>query len=210
MNKRRFFYSLPVILLLIVAVAGWFATDYLGNKARQAIISESQAAVLALSTYVSSTLTNIEKAVNVLAGSPLIAPALISKRGQDIAHAHSVLDRYNSAISASVSYLMDAEGLTVASSNRKDPDSFVGKSYRFRHYFQEAAKGQPGRYFALGITSGNRGFYASYPVQDRRGKVLGVVAMKKDLDEMGTFFRKYPFAFSSVRKALFFCPASRQ
>jgi hypothetical protein len=35
MNKRHFFYSLPMILLLIVAVAGWFATDYLGNKARQ-------------------------------------------------------------------------------------------------------------------------------------------------------------------------------
>lgn len=35
----------------------------------------------------------------------------------------------------------------------KDPESFVGKSYRFRLYFQEAAKGQPGRYFALDFTS---------------------------------------------------------
>jgi len=64
MNKRRFFYLLPIILLLIVAVAGWFATDYLGNKARQEIIGESQAAVLALSTYVSSTFTNIEGPLN--------------------------------------------------------------------------------------------------------------------------------------------------
>jgi diguanylate cyclase (GGDEF)-like protein/PAS domain S-box-containing protein len=119
----------------------------------------------------------------------------MSKRNQDIEYADSALDRYNSAINASVSYLMDADGMTVASSNRKDPDSFVGKSYRFRPYFQEAAKGQPGRYFALGITSGKRGFYASYPVQDRLGKVLGVVTMKKDLDEMETFFSQYPFCF---------------
>ena len=195
MNKKHFFYSLPMILLLIVAVAGWFATDYLGNKARQEIIGESQASVLTLSTYVSSTFTNIEGAVKSLAGSPWIAPALLSKRDQDIEHANSVLDRYNSAFNASVSYLMDADGMTVASSNRKDPDSFVGKSYRFRPYFQEAAKGQPGRYFALGITSGKRGFYASYPVQNRLGKVLGVVTMKKDLDDMGTFFRQYPFCF---------------
>jgi PAS domain S-box-containing protein len=90
---------------------------------------------------------------------------------------------------------MDANGMTVASSNRKDPDSFVGKSYRFRPYFQEAAKGELGHYFALGITSGKRGFYASYPVQNRLGKVLGVVAVKKDLDDMGTFFRKFPFCF---------------
>ena len=128
-----------MILLLIVAVAGWFATDYLGNKARQEIIGESRASVLTLSIYVSSTITHIEGAVKSLAGSPWIAPALMSKRDQDIEHADSALDRYNSALNASVSYLMDADGLTVASSNRKDPDSFVGKSYRFRPYFQEAA-----------------------------------------------------------------------
>ncbi len=158
-------------------------------------IRESQASILTLSIYVSSTFTTIEGAVKSLAGSPWIAPALMSKRDQDIEHANSTLDRYNSAMNASVTYLMDAHGMTVASSNRKDSDSFVGKSYRFRPYFQAAAKGKPGRYFALGITSGKRGFYASYPVKNHLGKVLGVVTMKKDLDDMGDFFRKYPFCF---------------
>jgi diguanylate cyclase (GGDEF)-like protein/PAS domain S-box-containing protein len=195
MNKKHFIYSIPMILLLIVVIAGWFATKYLGNQARQEIISESRSSLLTLSTYVSSTFTIIEGAVKSLAGSPWIAPALLSKRDQNIEHADSALDRYNSALNASVSYLMDANGITVTSTNRKDPDSFVGKSYRFRPYFQEAAKGQLFHYFALGITSGKRGFYASYPVQNRLGKVIGVVTMKKDLDDMGTFFRKYPFCF---------------
>ena len=194
MNKRHLLYSLPM-LLLIVLIAGWFATDYLGNKARQEIIRESQASALTISIYVSSTLNYLKGAVKSLAGSPWIAPALISKGAQDIEHANSALDRYNSALNASVSYLMDAEGMTVASTNRNDPDSFVGKSYHFRPYFQEAAKGQPGRYFALGITSGKRGFYTSYPVQNRPGKVLGVITMKRDLDDMETFFGKYPFCF---------------
>ena len=195
MNKKRYLYSLPVILLLIIAVAGWFAMDYLGNQARKEIISEGHASVLTLSTYVSSSFTTIEGAVKSLAGSPWIAPALLSKNNQDIEHANSVLDRYNSALNVSVSYLMDANGMTVASSNRNDPDSFLGISYRFRPYFQEAAKGQPYHYFALGITSGKRGIYVSYPVGNRSGKALGVVTMKKDLDDMGTFFRKYPFCF---------------
>jgi diguanylate cyclase (GGDEF)-like protein/PAS domain S-box-containing protein len=195
MNKRHLIYSLPVILLLIIAVTGWFATDYLGNQARQEIISEGRASVLTLSTYVSSAFTTIEGAVKSLAGSPWIATALLSKKNQDIEYANSALDRYNSALNVSVSYLMDANGTTVASSNRNDPDSFLGISYRFRPYFQEAAKGQPYHYFALGITSGKRGFYASYPVQNRSGKVLGVVTMKKGLDDMGTFFRKYPLCF---------------
>jgi diguanylate cyclase (GGDEF)-like protein/PAS domain S-box-containing protein len=195
MNKRRFFYSLPMILLLIVAVAGWFATDYLGNQARQEISGESRGDALTLSIYVSSTLNHFEGTVKSLAGAVWIAPALMSMEDQDIERANSTLDRYNSAMNASVTYLMDADGMTVASSNRKDADSFIGKSYSFRPYFQAAAKGQPGHYFALGITSGKMGFYASYPVQNRLGKVLGVVTMKKDLDEMETFFNQYPFCF---------------
>lgn len=208
MSGRRYIYVLPVVLLLILAVAGWFATDYLGNKARQEIIGESQASALTLSIYVSSTLNYLEGAVQSLAGSPWISPALISKKDQDIGHANSVLDRYNSALSASVSYLMDADGMTVASSNRNDPDSFVGKSYRFRPYFQEAAQGKPGRYFALGITSGKRGFYASHPLQNRQGKMVGVVTMKKDIDEMATFFRKYPFCFFISPDGIIFLSSS--
>ncbi len=195
MNKKRLIYSLPIIILLIVVIAGWFATDYLGNKARQEIVSESQASILTLSTYLSSTFTTIEGAVKSLSGGVYIALSLLSKRDQDIERANSTLDRYNSALNASVSYLMDANGMTVASSNRKDPDSFVGKSYRFRPYFQETAKGQSYHYFAMGITSKKRGFYASYPVQNQLGKVIGVVMIKKDLDDVETFFRKYPFCF---------------
>jgi PAS domain S-box-containing protein len=204
LSKRRFFYSLLIILLLIVAIAGGFATYYLGNMARQEIIEESQASALTLSTYVSSTLNRFEGAVKSLAGSPWIAPALLSKGEQDIEHANSTLDRYNSALSVSVSYLIGADGVTVASSNRHDPDSFVGKSYRFRPYFQEAFRGNPYRYFGLGITSGKRGFYASHPVKNRLGKVVGVVTMKKDLDEIEAFFSKYPFCFFISRDGIIF------
>ncbi len=195
MNIRRFLYLPPIILLLTITVSGWFVMDFLGNKARQEIIEEGQTSILTLSTHIFSTLNNFEGAAKSLAGSPWISPALMSRKAQDIEHANSVLDRYNTALNASVSYLMDADGITVASSNRNDPDSFVGKSYSFRPYFQEAAKGHAGRYFALGITSGKRGFYASYPVQNPAGKVVGVVAMKKDIDGFETFFQKYAFCF---------------
>jgi diguanylate cyclase (GGDEF)-like protein/PAS domain S-box-containing protein len=204
MNKRRFFYSLLILLVLIVAVAGWFATDYLGNEARQKIIGESRGDASILSIHLSDTLNHFEGTVKSLAGAVWIAPALMSMKDQDIERANSTLDRYNSAMNASVTYLMDADGVTVASSNRKDADSFVGKSYSFRPYFQEAAKGQAGRYFALGITTGKRGFYASYPVQDRLGKVIGVVTMKKDLDDMKTFFSQTAFCFLTSPDGIIF------
>ncbi len=208
MIKRRLLYSLPIVFLLIAAVAGWFATDYLGNKSRQEMVAESLADTLALTIHAFSTFTHFERAVKALAGSPWIAPLLLSKEAQDIEHVNSVLDRYNLALNASLTYLMDTDGMTVASSNRDDPDSNVGKSYRFRPYFQGAVKGQPARYFALGITTGKRGFYASRPVQDSTGKVLGVVTMKKDIDEMEVFFSRHAFSFLVSPDGIIFLSSS--
>ena len=59
MNKKHYFYLLSVILILIISASGWFATVYLGNKARQEIDGESRASVLTLSVYVTSTINAI-------------------------------------------------------------------------------------------------------------------------------------------------------
>jgi C4-dicarboxylate-specific signal transduction histidine kinase len=48
---------------------------------------------------------------------------------------------------------MNHEGMTVASSNRDAPDSFVGIHFGFRPYFQQAIHGTPASYLALGTTS---------------------------------------------------------
>ena len=44
------------------------------------------------------------------------------------------------------------------------PTSFVGENFTYRPYFQDATKGQRGRFFALGTTSLKRGYYFSSPV----------------------------------------------
>ncbi len=90
---------------------------------------------------------------------------------------------------------MDGNGMTIASSNRNASDSFVGKSYQFRPYFIQAIKGTPGRYFALGATSFKRGYYASHPVKDSKGQIIGVVVIKEDLDAEEVHMVKYPYSF---------------
>ncbi len=195
---------LPIGLILGLIVAGSLVTQDIRNNARQDIRSEGESSALIVSVHITSELKKIEGAVQSLAGSPWIEPALVSRQSQDIANAESALDRYNSAFGASVSYLMDARGQTIASSNRNAPDSFIGKSYHFRPYFQEAIKGNPGSYFGLGTTSGKRGFYAGFPVKDRQGKIQGVVAMKTDVDEMENIFSKYPYCFFINRSGVIF------
>ena len=184
-----------LILLLIVVVAGWFATGYLGDKAKQEIFEYNESGISLHSSRLTAEFEKIEKAVKSLSGSPWIAPALIIRKDRDIANAGSVLDRYNTSLESSVSYLLDGNGMTIASSNRNDSDSFVGKSYQFRPYFTQAIKGAPGRYFALGVTSLKRGFYASYPVRESRGKIIGVAVIKQDVDAEEAHLSKYPYCF---------------
>jgi diguanylate cyclase (GGDEF)-like protein/PAS domain S-box-containing protein len=188
MNKKNMsrhkWLILYLVLLSAVIGGGFFATEYLGDMARREIVKENEATIALFSTHLTDEFKRIEGAVKALSGSPWIAPALISGKDQDIVNANAALDRYNSSMRTSASYLMDRTGKTIASSNRDDPDSFVGKSYRFRPYFVQAASGNRGRYFALGITSLKRGFYASFPVRDARGAIVGVIAIKTDLDDM--------------------------
>ena len=94
-----------------------------------------------------------------------------SRSPQILAQANSVLDRYQQRFGAEVAYVLDQSGATIASSNRGDPDSFVGQKYAFRPYFQAAMAGNAGRYFGQGVTSKKRGGYASYPVKDAAGKI---------------------------------------
>jgi diguanylate cyclase (GGDEF)-like protein/PAS domain S-box-containing protein len=197
-------WMLPIGLILVLFIAGLLVTQVIRNNTRQAIRSDGESSALVVSIHITSELKKIEGAVQSLAGSPWILPALVSRQSRDIANAESALDRYNSAFGASVSYLMDARGQTIASSNRNAPDSFIGKSYSFRPYFQEAVKGNPGSYFGLGTTSGKRGFYAGFPVKDRQGKIQGVVAMKADVDEMENIFSKYPYCFFISRSGIIF------
>ncbi|MGB5201868.1 MAG: ATP-binding protein [Sedimenticolaceae bacterium] len=85
-------------------------------------------------------------------------------------------------------YLMDAQGTTVAASNWQDELTFVGQNFAFRPYFVDAMNGRAGRYYALGTTSGRRGYYFSYPVGDLDDPA-GVVAVKIDIDTLENSWR---------------------
>ncbi len=199
-----------VLLLAIVVAAGFLATGYLGNMARQEILRDNEAAISVLSVHLTDELKRIEGAVKAMSGSPFIISALISRTDNNIVQANSALDRFNSALDASISYLMDSKGMTIASSNRKDLDSFVGKSYEFRPYFTRAIEGTPGRYFALGVTSLKRGFYASFPVRDGKGTIVGVVTMKKDLDEIENHLSGYPYFFFVNPHGIIFLSSNKE
>lgn len=96
----------------------------------------------------------------------------------DITNRH--LASINNIIGASDAYLLDKQGNTIAASNWSNDDTFLGHNFAFRPYFKDAMDGDQGLYFALGSTSGKRGYYFSYPVR-YAVEVIGVVVVKMDL-----------------------------
>lgn len=86
-------------------------------------------------------------------------------------------------------YLTDAAGLTLAASNWATSQSFIGQHYTFRPYFTEAMEGRPGRFYGVGATTGDPGYFISAPVQ-QNGTIRGVVVVKVSLAAFETAWRE--------------------
>lgn len=115
--------------------------------------------------------------------SELINPLLYDWSNDAKMRANLHLEKVNEVIGASDTYLMNNRGDTIASSNWSSERSFVGRNFSFRPYFQSAILGETGQYFALGTTSGKRGYFFAYPIE-HRGEILGVTVVKIDLNEI--------------------------
>lgn len=79
-----------------------------------------------------------------------------------------------------VTYLMNHEGLTLAASNWNQRLGFVGRNYAFRPYFEDAAAGRVGRFYGVGVTTGEPGYFLAAALRSPGG-MRGVVAAKVSL-----------------------------
>ena len=94
------------------------------------------------------------------------------------------LERFAETTGVDAIYVMDDRGWTIASSNWREPKTFLGQNYGFRPYFRTALDGRPGEYYAIGATTGVPGYFVSHPViADGKG-VVGVIAVKVELRDL--------------------------
>ncbi|AWC24332.1 C4-dicarboxylate transport sensor protein DctB [Aminobacter sp. MSH1] len=97
------------------------------------------------------------------------------------ARANEYLKEINGLLKSSDIYVLIPGGDTIAASNHDLPLSFVGENFSYRPYYQDAIRGNLGRFFALGTTSLKRGYYFSSPVRIGM-EIRGVVVFKVDID----------------------------
>jgi PAS domain S-box-containing protein len=179
-------------ILMVLSLLAFLSTSAGGalyySALRQAAFKEAERQAVANTELIRKSLNTFlsehQKPVATLASMPALRNALLRKRPKSIYDANEVLDRFKLTLDTDVCYLLDRNGTTIASSNRKDPDSFVGLNFAFRPYYQQAFRGVAGSYLALGTTSSKRGVYHSYPVfDDPEAPPIGIAVIKSSIEK---------------------------
>lgn len=182
-----------VVLAILVTLLSW-AVLWQGSAwlaARQVVATVPQGEnILRLAVSgLRGELARYERLPDLMARTPVLGDALAPDAGRaQIAAANLYLRHVTSLMGLSDAYIMDRSGMTVAASNFDQPLSFIGENFDYRPYFFDALEGGTGRFFALGTTSGKRGYYFGAAVHDR-GRVVGVLALKVDMDEIEDSWR---------------------
>ncbi|MDF1579136.1 MAG: hypothetical protein P1P81_11915, partial [Desulfobulbales bacterium] len=132
---------------------------------------------------IDSYLLEKKKTAARLAAVKPLGEALKNPDPASLEAANQALDNFRGAVGEGIVYLLDRQGITLASSNRHAAESFVGKNYGFRPYFKEAIQGRTALFIGIGVTSAQPGLYLSTPVADSgTGRILGAATLKLPLD----------------------------
>jgi two-component system C4-dicarboxylate transport sensor histidine kinase DctB len=100
-----------------------------------------------------------------------------------VATVNQYLEQINEQAKSNVIYVIGLDGVTLAASNWNQPNSFVGINLSFRPYVQDALHHIPGRFYGIGTTSKEPGYYFAHGIY-RNGKILGVAAVKISLGQL--------------------------
>ncbi|MEK8046298.1 ATP-binding protein [Ideonella margarita] len=183
--------GVALLLLLAVALAG-----LAGAWAERRATAERRAVLQsALETHAQwlRGVTGQYAALPTVVGQQADVVALL-KQPESLDHRQRI-NRYLEAISlkagSTALYVMDRQGQTLAASNWRTADSFVGQVYARRPYFVEALAGHTGLFYGIGLTTSKPGLFIAEPIVDG-GRVVGVVAVKVALDALAASWARSP------------------
>ena len=183
MKLRLILLVLSLLAFLSASTGGYLYYSSLKESAQKESERQTSTRAEMIRKNLSSFLSENIKPVKTISGLKELQACLINRGQGSLDQANAMLDHFKTSLNVDVCYLMDSVGNTIASSNRNDPDSFVGNNFAFRPYFKEALKGIPSTYLALGTTSGKRGAYYSHPVYvGGQESPAGIVVIKVSIE----------------------------
>lgn len=178
--RHLFLPPLIIVLMFGLGYVAYLISEHYGIKT----LSESGERQLELHartleseinkyTYLPSVL-ELESSVSALLNDP--TPELRSK-------VNDYLEGLNRRSRSRAIYVLDTSGRVLATSNWRDADSYLGEDLSFRAYFQDAVRGLPGRFYGIGSTTGEPGYYLAHGLEEK-GKIVGVAVIKVQLEAL--------------------------
>lgn len=166
------------LAVISVGFSAWHLTYRLQTEATERNLSER---VNLYETTIRQTIGRFAYLPHLLSRDPRISRLLEDPDNPSRTdETNRLLEDFASKSGAAALYVLNKTGLTIASSNWDQPLSFVGNNYGFRPYFIDAlAKGE-GRFYAVGVTTGEPGYFLSARIGSAQDP-YGIVAVKISL-----------------------------
>ena len=172
----------PLIILLTIGLGytGYRVSEHFGIRA----LSENGERQLELhARTVESELGKYTYLPSLLELESSVSKLLADPNLQNRTTVNQYLEGLNRRSRSRAIYVLDTTGRVLATSNWRDADSYLGEDLSFRAYFQDAVRGQPGRFYGIGSTSGEPGYYLAHGL-DEQGKIIGVAVIKVRLEAL--------------------------
>jgi two-component system C4-dicarboxylate transport sensor histidine kinase DctB len=180
-------YGLLAAALIFGALV--FANDYGRRRAYDSLQARAQGTAELNAVLLRTVLEKQRSLPFVLAQDRDVISALSSRSGSMLQLVNRKLESLIPGTRSAVIYLLDADGLALASSNWREPTSFVGTNYSFRPYYTRAVITGEAEHYALGTVSKRPGLYISKRIDGPLG-LLGVIVVKLEFDELETDWRR--------------------
>lgn len=188
-------HQLRALLVIVGGMAlAMLAADHVAQ--RRALQDESYSVRRQLDLYAQALHQRIDRyrtLPQLLAlDAELRAAVLSPPTPADVERLNRKLERANGASQSSTLTLIDRQGTALAASNWQDPRSNVGIDYNFRPYVQQAMDHGRGRFYGIGLTTGEPGYFLSQAILGDHDEVLGIVVIKIALATLEGEWRQTP------------------
>ena len=178
--RQLFLPPLIIALMIGLGFIGFWVSEYYGirtlsdtGERQLELHARTVESELSKYTYLPSLL-ELESSVSTLLADP---------NQETRKTVNDYLEGLNRRSRSRAIYVMDTTGRVLATSNWRDADSYQGEDLSFRAYFQNAVRGQPGRFYGIGSTNGEPGYYLAHGLEEH-GKIIGVAVVKVRLEAL--------------------------
>jgi PAS domain S-box-containing protein len=188
--RSRWRFFIISITIIAYCFVGWLLGNIGRNIAHNRLSSELAISLAGTSALLNQTMSK-PLILARLVGKDEITRKLIDSPDDPVRRDQAIqlLDRFKAESGSLRMAIYSGKGILIAT--ERENSKHIGKDLSFRPFVREALSGRESHYYAYGVTDKIRGYYASVPIFNGSGNVIGAAMAKYELEEKGLNIDKH-------------------